>query len=80
MAVRELTKGSTMIDRRTLFTKYMTKVNQIADDLEDKTHFTPNEIINMLVDIIELDYLVTPKQSSPSLLLNDCPLNNQEQN
>jgi len=41
------------IDRKKLFELYMAKVNQVADDLDWKTNFGPEEIVDMIAEIIE---------------------------
>ena len=41
------------IDKESLYEIYMEKINQISDDLENKTHFSPKEIIQIITDILE---------------------------
>lgn len=36
-----------------IYIKYMETVDKISDDLEDKTSFSPREIINILLHILE---------------------------
>lgn len=41
------------INREELFELYMKKVNQIAEDCDWVTSFGPEEIVNMIADILE---------------------------
>ena len=41
------------INRIVLYRLYMDKISNIADTCDWKTYFTPDEIINILSDIIE---------------------------
>jgi hypothetical protein len=46
------------IDRKDLLDKYLKKVDEISEECEWKTSFSPEEIVNILVDIIEETYKV----------------------
>jgi len=39
-----------------IYNKYMDTIDRIADDLENKVHFSPKEIITILLNIIETEY------------------------
>lgn len=41
------------IDKKVLYDLYMTKINQISNDLDWKTAFSPKEIVNIISDILE---------------------------
>lgn len=41
------------INRQDVLTKYLEWVEQISEELEDKSVFYPDEIVNMIIDIIE---------------------------
>jgi hypothetical protein len=41
------------IDKEELHKLYMEWVNQVADELDWKTHFGPEEIVYAIVDILE---------------------------
>lgn len=41
------------IDRKALYELYMQKVNQIAEDCDWVTSFGPEEIVNMIANILE---------------------------
>lgn len=41
------------IDRQEVYDKYMTWVDQVSDDLPEKSRFSPMEIVNKICDIIE---------------------------
>jgi len=41
------------INRKKLFKLYMKWVNQVSEDIDWKTHFTPDEIVNAIVTILE---------------------------
>jgi hypothetical protein len=43
------------INRVKLYDKYMSWVNQVADDIPEKTHFDVDEIINAISRILESD-------------------------
>jgi hypothetical protein len=45
-----------MINKELLLKLYMDRVNQIAEDLEDKTTFNPKEIIDIIGNIIEKNF------------------------
>ncbi len=38
-----------------IYEKYMKRIDEIADDLDDKTHFSPKEIIAILLHILETE-------------------------
>jgi hypothetical protein len=40
------------IDKSKLYEKYMSRINQISDDLEDKSYFYPEEIVDIICDIL----------------------------
>lgn len=50
------------IDREKLFELYMGVVNRIAEDCDWVTNFGPEEIVNMIADILE---------STPNLIKDD---------
>lgn len=52
------------IDREKLYSMYMDKVNQIAEDCDWVTHFGPLEIVNMIADILEENKELTIKEES----------------
>lgn len=41
------------IDRKTLHNLYMKEVEQICEDLEWKTHFSPKEIVDLIATLLE---------------------------
>jgi len=41
------------IDKEELFKLYMEWVDKVSEDLDWKTHFGPEEIVNVIVNIIE---------------------------
>ena len=41
------------INRKELFELYMKWVNQVSEDIDWKTNFTPNEIVNKIATILE---------------------------
>ena len=41
------------IDREQIYNKYMQWVDEVTEDIEWKTHFTPKEIVNKICEIIE---------------------------
>ena len=41
------------INRKELFELYMEWVNQVSEDIDWKTNFTPNEIVNAIATILE---------------------------
>lgn len=41
------------IDREKLYKEYMDWVYKISEDMDWKTHFTPREIVNAIIDILE---------------------------
>ena len=41
------------INREALYIMYMEKVGKISDDIDWKTQFGPEEIVDMIADIIE---------------------------
>lgn len=41
------------INRKKLYKLYMKWVNQVSEDIDWKTHFTPTEIVNAIVAILE---------------------------
>ena len=41
------------INREALYILYMEKVGKISDDIDWKTQFGPEEIVDMIADIIE---------------------------
>jgi len=41
------------INRKKLFSLYMREINRISDLLEDKSHFTPEELIGIVADVLE---------------------------
>jgi len=43
------------INREKLYEKYIAWVNQVADDIPEKTHFDVDEIINAISRILESD-------------------------
>ena len=45
-----------MINKELLLKLYMNRVNQIGEDLEDKTTFNPEEIIDIISNIIEENF------------------------
>jgi hypothetical protein len=47
------------INREQVFKEYMDWVNKVSDDLEDKTYFSPKEIVEKICEIIE-------KEKSPT--------------
>jgi hypothetical protein len=42
------------IDKELILKQYLEWVDQVSDDLEDKTYFTPEEIVYKIIDLIEL--------------------------
>lgn len=38
-----------------IYEKYMKRIDEITDDLDDKVHFSPKEIITILLNIIETE-------------------------
>lgn len=40
-------------DRKEIYDEYMEEIDRIADNLEDKSHFHPHEIIDILLNIVE---------------------------
>ena len=36
-----------------IYNEYMSWVDQVSEDLEDKTYFYPEEIVNKVLDIVE---------------------------
>ena len=46
--------------KEAVLAEYLKWVDQVSDDLEDKTHFTPEEIVYKVIDIMEeLGYKLT---------------------
>jgi len=41
------------INRKNLYSLYMEKVNRICDLFEDKSHFTPQELIGIVAEVLE---------------------------
>lgn len=41
------------IDRENLFKLYMEKVNRIVEECDWKTHFTPEEVVGLVVSTLE---------------------------
>lgn len=41
------------INREKLYSLYMKEVNRISDLLEDKSHFTPEELIGIVAGVLE---------------------------
>jgi hypothetical protein len=41
------------VNRKKLHSLYMQEVNRIADLFEDKSHFTPEELIDIVSSVIE---------------------------
>jgi hypothetical protein len=53
------------IDKTELHKLYMQWVNQVADELDWKTHFGPEEIVYAIADILEKNpSLITPKDDA----------------
>jgi hypothetical protein len=51
-----------IINREKLFELYMNEVNRISEEFEDKSHFTPEELIGIVSNVIELNpKLITEK-------------------
>lgn len=50
------------INNKLLYTLYMEEVNRICDEIEWKTHFGPQEIVDLIAKIIE---------KNPSIVEND---------
>jgi hypothetical protein len=40
-------------DKKLIYTHYMEWVNQVADDLEDKTWFTAEELVGKVLELTE---------------------------
>jgi hypothetical protein len=45
----------TPAQKEDIYEKYMTRIDVIADELENKVHFSPKEIITILLNIIETE-------------------------
>ena len=39
--------------KQEIFTKYMEWVDMVSEDLEDKTYFTPEEIVDKVISLCE---------------------------
>jgi hypothetical protein len=50
-----------MIDRDEVYKEYMKKVEEIAEGCDWKTHFQPQEIVDIICSIVERSYKVEPK-------------------
>jgi len=51
-----------IINREKLFELYMDEVNRISEELEDKSHFTPEELIDIVSNVLETNpKLITEK-------------------
>jgi hypothetical protein len=51
-----------IINREKLFELYMNEVNRISEEFEDKSHFTPEELIVIVSNVLELNpKLITEK-------------------
>lgn len=58
-------KDNMKIDKIELHKLYMQWVNQVADELDWKTHFGPEEIVYAIADILEKNpSLITPKDDA----------------
>ncbi len=51
------------INKQKLYEKYMAKVNEISEKCEDKSHFTPKEIVDIISDLLEKDEGLFKKES-----------------
>lgn len=40
-------------DKELILSQYLAWVNQVSDDLEDKTHFYPEEIVHKVLELVE---------------------------
>lgn len=45
------------MNRELILQKYLERIDRIAEDIPEKTHFTPREIVNIIVTIIEHDFM-----------------------
>ena len=50
------------INKEELFDLYMKWVNQVSEDIDWKTHFTPDDIVNAIATILE---------NNPKLMKNE---------
>ena len=51
-----------IINREKLFELYMDEVHRISEELEDKSHFTPEELIDIVSNVLETNpKLITEK-------------------
>jgi hypothetical protein len=41
------------IDKELILKHYLRWIDQVSEDLEDKTNFTPEEIVYKIIDLIE---------------------------
>lgn len=44
------------MNRELILKRYLERIDGIAEDLPEKTHFTPKEIVNILLNIIEDEF------------------------
>lgn len=40
-------------DKELILSQYLDWVNQVSDELEDKTHFYPEEIVHKVLELVE---------------------------
>lgn len=40
-------------DKELILNQYLTWVDQVSDELEDKTHFYPEEIVHKVLELVE---------------------------
>lgn len=40
-------------DKELILSQYLTWVEQVSDELEDKTHFYPEEIVHKVLELVE---------------------------
>lgn len=53
LELNEMSEKSFKINREELYKLYMSRVEKVAEDLEWKTHFGPQEIVDMIACILE---------------------------
>lgn len=48
-------------DKEFILSQYLDWVNQVSDELEDKTHFHPEEIIHKVLELVEKKIIMDEK-------------------